>query len=63
MQTSSLLEANVDHVETWAVHLWREAENVAIRDLIREGDQSTFQTARVFNLEVFTACESGRDSE
>jgi hypothetical protein len=41
------------------VRLWREAENVAIRDLVRDGDQSTLQTTRVFKLEVFAACESG----
>jgi hypothetical protein len=56
MQTCTILHANVNRVETWAVRLWREAKNVAIRDLIRERDQSTLQTAPVFKLEVFAAC-------
>jgi hypothetical protein len=53
MQTCTIPEASVNLVETWAVRLWREAENVAIRDLVRDGDQSTLQTTRVFKLEVF----------
>jgi hypothetical protein len=59
MQICTVLEANVNRVETWTVRLWREAESVAIRDLVRDGDQSTLQTARVFKLEVFASCEPG----
>ena len=56
MQTCTILQPNVNRVQTWAVPLRREAKNVAIRDLIRERDQSTLQTAPVFKLEVFAAC-------
>ena len=59
MQTRTILQANVNRVETWAVPLWREAKNVALRDLIRERDQSTLQAAPVFKLEVFAACQPG----
>ena len=59
MQTCTVLQANVNRVETWTVRLWREAESVAIRDLVRDGDQSTLQTARILKLEVFATCESG----
>ena len=59
MQTCTVLQANVNRVETWTVRLWREAESVAIRDLVRDSDQSTLQTARILKLEVFATCEPG----
>src|SRR6202041_969015 len=59
MQTCTVLQANVNRVETWTVRLGREAESVAIRDLVRDSDQSTLQTARILKQEVFATCESG----
>ena len=58
-QTCTVLQTNVNRVETWAICLWREAQSVAIRDLVRDRDQSTFQAAGIFKLEVFAPREPG----
>src|SRR6202021_681679 len=50
MQIRTVLQANVNRMETRAVPLWREAESIAIRNLVRDGHESALQTARVFKF-------------